>query len=166
MRPLASITLTPSGTTRFSPTCLPRIRCAKTDELMKGKRKPNYGGVKIMEKICHGKIHMGMQKGWEDGKEHKKKGRAKKCRKQPVQCLKQHAHTMSPKYALDEPVFNVDICIERLVIINNSPSFDQQPFTLQGKSTEREIREGEVELSPDILIYCTISYVIHGFIAI
>lgn len=71
-----------------------------------------------------------------------------------------------PKYALDEPVFNVDICIERLVIINNSPSFDQQPFTLQGKSTEREIREGEVELSPDILIYCTISYVIHGFIAI
>lgn len=44
-------------------------------------------------------------------------------------------------YALDEPILNVDICIERLVIVDHPPSFDQQPFTLQGRNTERD-REG------------------------
>lgn len=75
-------------------------------------------------------------------------------------------------YALDEPILNVDICIKRLVIVDHPPSFDQQLFTLQGRSTERRgEREGGrgtggVEFNPDILIYCTISYVIHDLIAI
>lgn len=41
-------------------------------------------------------------------------------------------------YALDEPILNVDICIKRLVIVDHPPSFDQQLFTLQGRSAERE----------------------------
>lgn len=74
-------------------------------------------------------------------------------------------------YALDESIFNVDISIERLVIIDHPPSFDQQPFILQGRGTEREGGERGrgtrgVEFNPDILIYCTITYVIRDFIAI
>lgn len=41
-------------------------------------------------------------------------------------------HSWVLLYALDEPIFNVDVCIDRLVIIDHPPSFDQQPFTLQG----------------------------------
>ena len=39
----------------------------------------------------------------------------------------------SSLYSLDESILNVYICIERPVIIDHPPSFDQQPFTLQGE---------------------------------
>lgn len=41
-------------------------------------------------------------------------------------------------YALNEPILNVDICIERLVIVDHPSSSDQQLLTLQ----ERKYREG------------------------
>lgn len=44
--------------------------------------------------------------------------------------------------SLDKPILNVDICIERLVIVDHPSSFEQQPFTLQGRNTERETRQG------------------------
>lgn len=70
-------------------------------------------------------------------------------------------------YALDEPILDVDICIKTLVVIDHPPSFDQQPLTLQESSKDREReRAGDVEISPDILMYCTLRYVIHDLITI
>lgn len=66
--------------------------------------------------------------------------------------------------SLDKPILDVDICIERLVIVDHPSSFEQQPFTLQGRNTKRETGkggEGWVKFNPGNLIYYTISYVIY-----
>lgn len=40
-------------------------------------------------------------------------------------------------HLLDEPIFHVDVCIERLVVIDNLPTFDQKTVALQQRSTQQ-----------------------------
>lgn len=46
----------------------------------------------------------------------------------------QHNH---PAHLLDEPIFHVDVCIERLVVIDDLPTFDQKTIALQQRSTQQ-----------------------------
>lgn len=46
----------------------------------------------------------------------------------------QHNH---PVHLLDEPIFHVDVCIERLVVIDDLPTFDQKTIALQQRSTQQ-----------------------------
>ena len=66
-------------------------------------------------------------------------------------------------YALDESILDVDVCAERLVIIDHTPSSDQQLFTLQGTSKEMG---GEREGLNSIQSFETITYAIHDFMSI
>lgn len=41
-------------------------------------------------------------------------------------------------YALDDSILDVDVGVDRLVVIHNPPSFDQQLVTLREEYRERE----------------------------
>lgn len=67
---------------------------------------------------------------------------------------------MKESNPLDDPILDVDICVDRLVIVDHPAPLDQQLVTLQEEYGDRE-REGSGEkINPDILIDYTISYVI------